>query len=547
MKVLIVVSTICYSAEAPCYYVTNSDFPSGLAYIAGALKRAGHEVVGVNANNDRSFRTAKDMAQGLITRGVAEHSPDLIALGGLCTDFPFLRDSIALLREIAPSTPIVLGGGIVTHDSEFIFETLKPDFCVVGEGEDAIVALADTISSGKKSFLEIPNIGYWQDGRALFSSASDNYTDINQLPFPDYSVFGIEEMMDKYVHAARYQYRYTRLKPRIMTIVAARNCPFSCSFCVNRKGRHYRLRSIENIMGEISELYENYKFNILIILDELFAVDKVRLKEFCDALKNRRENLGWDFDWAFQTHANAALDRDSLMMAKEAGCYFFSYGMESASPRVLKSMNKKTSPSQLSEAIQLAHEVKIGFGGNLIFGDPAETPETISETLSFYREHATASHILFADLKPYPGSALFDFCLGKGIIADKLEYYNNIDRVDINMTTMTDLDWNHWMRRIVPTLSTYLFVRCVDAKKVIRRNSWSSNALAENGKKSLWEISTLCPFCGNEYTYQEWVDEEYVRRKGYRFLTACSHCHKCVNVNLPVERGTGLKIEIHDD
>lgn len=546
MKITIIASTLCYSSSSLCFFLTNSDFPAGLAYIAGALKSAGHTVTGINANNDRSFKTSKEMAQYQITRGIEAYKPKLIALGGLCIDFNFLKDAIELIREIAPLTPIVLGGGIVTHDAKFIFETLKPDFCVIGEGEETIIKLADMLDSKCHSFEKIQNIGFWKEGKAFFTTECNQYIDINKLAYPDYSVFGLDEMMDKFHHAARYQYRYPRLNPKIMTIVAARSCPFKCSFCIHRSSSNYRARSIDNIIDEITFFYNERKFNILIILDELFAIDKKRLKDFCDRILQGKEKYGWDFNWSFQTHASASLDKKTLKMAKDAGCYFFSYGIESASEKVLKSMNKKTTPNQLSKAIQIANEVEIGFGGNLIFGDPVETPETISETLSFYRKYCTESHILFADLKPYPGSELFDYCIKTGIISDKLEYYKNIDRVDINMTSMTDLDWAHWLRRVIPTLSTYFLVKCVNAKKAIRRKEWSENPLSDNGKKSLWEVSTQCPYCGKEYTYQEWVDDEYVLRKGYRFLTGCSHCNKCVNVNLPVVRGKGLQINISD-
>jgi len=102
-----------------------------------------------------------------------------------------------------------------------------------------------------------------------------------------------------------------------------------------------------------------------------------------------REEKGWDMSWWFQTHASASFDEDTLRLAKRAGCYFFSYGLESASPTVLASMNKRIKPAQVVSAIKTADKLRIGFGANLIFGDPAETPETLSETFDFFRDHCT--------------------------------------------------------------------------------------------------------------------------------------------------------------
>jgi len=92
-------------------------------------------------------------------------------------------------------------------------------------------------------------------------------------------------------------------------------------------------------MAEIKENYERYKFNVLIILDELFVVKQERFLEFCEAILEGKQQYGWDFDWMFQTHASAKLTLNGLKLAKKAGCFFFSltwYGsMWKDSPRRL--------------------------------------------------------------------------------------------------------------------------------------------------------------------------------------------------------------------
>ena len=178
--------------------------------------------------------------------------------------------------------------------------------------------------SGQNRLEDIPDLGYWQGSSMLFNKKRDTASDVNNYPFPDYEPFGIEQMLYEHALVARYQYRYTRSRPILMTLVAARGCPFSCTFCVHGKGRHYRPRTIANILAEIRFLHERYQFNVLIILDELFAVDKKRLIEFSKAVLEGREEYGWDFDWCFQTHASARLDKETLSLAKKAGCFFFS-------------------------------------------------------------------------------------------------------------------------------------------------------------------------------------------------------------------------------
>ena len=133
MKVLLIIPTFGY-AKQPQPLLSVSDFPAGFAYIAAALKEAGHMVVGLNPNNASQYEKTYYMLANKLQEAIQEHKPDLIGLGGICTDFSFLKDAIELIRKFTPGTPIVLGGGIINNDREFVFNLLKPDFGIVGEG-----------------------------------------------------------------------------------------------------------------------------------------------------------------------------------------------------------------------------------------------------------------------------------------------------------------------------------------------------------------------------------------------------------------------------
>ena len=147
MRISIIVPTQLYKYKYPAP-LSMSDFPVGLAYIAGALKAAGHEVFGCNPNNLYDFPTAKAMAVDTISRHLDEYKPELVCTGGICTDYAFLRDCMQTVRSRMPSTPIILGGGIVGYDAKFVFEYLKPDFAVKGDGEHIVTQIVSSISSG---------------------------------------------------------------------------------------------------------------------------------------------------------------------------------------------------------------------------------------------------------------------------------------------------------------------------------------------------------------------------------------------------------------
>ena len=380
-------------------------------------------------NNKLGYASGLALIQDKIPKAIYKVQPDLIGIGGICTDYHFLRDAIKVIRQTC-NTPIVLGGRIVTNDRE-IFNILKPDYAIVGEADTSIVELVNLLSN------EVKPTPFLMEGKT---------PDIDSLNFPDYDTFGAQEMIDDYSLATRLLYRSSREYPRPFNIVTARGCPFNCTFCVQlNHAIPYRARSIDSIMEEIRVSYEKYKFNILIILDELFVANKKRMREFCERLIEEKQKHNMDFDWMFQTHANAHLDKESLELAKKAGCYFFSYGLESASQRVLDSMHKKTKVEQAIEAVKLAEEAKVGFGGNLIFGDPAETVETILESLSVWDKYFRSSMVFLGHIQPYPGSELFDYCVSQGLIKDKRDYYEHIDERVYNMTSMSDGVYQAWL------------------------------------------------------------------------------------------------------
>jgi tRNA A37 methylthiotransferase MiaB len=508
MKVMLVVPASHYP-KYPCI-LSLSDFPTGIAYLASSLKQAGHEVVGVNPNNIGGYPSAQLMLRDILGRSVLADKPDLIGLGGLCTDYAFLRDSINIIRNINPKIPIVLGGQIVTNDAEDIYNLLKPDYCIVGEADNAIVELAN------RRLHENGTL----DVRTIQGKHAKN---LDSLPFPDYEPFNVRDMLDNYSMATRLLYRYSRPYPRPWVIVGSRSCPFSCTFCVHGKRQiPYRARSIGNIMAEIKETYEKYKFNILMIDDELFAVNKTRLIDFSNAVLQGKQEYGWDFDWMFQTHASAKLDLDTLKLARKAGCYLFSYGLESASPTVLKSMNKKIEVSQVIEAINLAHQANIGFSANLIFGDIAETIDTWAESMSFWLEHCRKDFVFMANLCPYPGSKLFDGLQSFGAFQDKKYYYEHIDEGAVNMSTIQPHTFQKLLQVLQGLETSWLFVNLA---KNVRTEVESTG----NGE-TMYKLYATCPYCGEESMYRQSMDSKLNGK--FSLGTGCTKCNRKIKIEV---------------
>jgi radical SAM superfamily enzyme YgiQ (UPF0313 family) len=508
VKCLLLVPTHKYSIEYPSF-LSLSDFPSAFGYLSASLKAANHEVVACNPNNIIGFVDAPTMLKAVLIKALQTHKPELVGMGGLCTDYKFFKDAITIVRSVDPTIKIVLGGNIVSNDAEDITAILQPDYAVCGDGEEVIVQIANGEHPVKSIIKAKP-------------------VDVDSLALPDYEPFGIKEMMDDYSGATRLLYRFSREYPRPYGIVTARNCPTtpSCSFCIDhgKKGK-YQARTMLKIMEEIKIAYEKYKFNILIILDELFAVNKERMIEFCAGVMAGKKLYGWDFDWMFQTHASAKLDLATLTLAKQAGCVSFSYGLESASPTVLASMHKKINPDDVATAIQLAHTAKVGFSANLIFGDVAETHDTFVESACFWMKHARDAFVFMGTVIPYPGSELFATMQARGFFKDKKEYYEHIHQLQPNMTNMSDVEWAGHVQWIQQTEQAWNLVMVGRIESVEKLNETDAYLRATGG--FYYRITAICPHCSAKITYREKLLDI---NRPFWLGTGCLSCNKRVKL-----------------
>ena len=108
-----------------------------------------------------------------------------------------------------------------------------------------------------------------------------------------------------------------------------------------------------------------------------------------------------------------------------------SFGIESASPEVLKNVNKNQSPAQIRNAVNMAHEAGLETVGFFMIGLPGDTEETIRETMKFACSlpltYAKASMTL-----PFPSSALFRQIDSEGRIKSKnWDIYNFHSTTDV--------------------------------------------------------------------------------------------------------------------
>lgn len=364
-------------------------FPLGLGYIAAYLRKYGHHTVAMYEPE------AQQLSHGDVVRIISEANPDVVAITCATPNFPRAVE-LARIAKTRTAAKVVLGGVHATALPEFIMERYAEvfDCVVVGEGEATMLDLVDAYQQGKK-LDGVPGIVYCQDGVAVRTVPRSLLTELDTLPCPARDLIP-QHLFRPNLHNARYR--------NCLTLLTSRGCPYNCSFCAARivSGTAYRTHSAEYVLEEMELLKRDYQAEQLIITDDTFTIDHERLEKICRGMVDRRLKLSW-----FCFSQVNTVNRDTLKMMKQAGCYSIGFGVESADEGLLRQMGKPISPAQAKETIRTATELGLKTQAFYILGLPGETKAQMQATVRF-AEEVNSTLAFFNMLVPYPGTRDFD-------------------------------------------------------------------------------------------------------------------------------------------
>ena len=501
MKVLMVIPRYNLT-DKPNY---NYAFPLGLAYIFTSIYNSKHDIDCLNLNH--LYGTTED----LIREALDKKNYDIVCTGHMGLGYSIVEKITKFSQSHNSNPKIILGGSLMTSEPTLMFNTLNPDYAILGEGDITIVELLDAIENNKNNLKNIDGIMYKQEGKVITTKPREVIENLDSLPFPRIDEFGFREFLDNQDNKTNFSITDY---PRPYIILCSRGCPYQCTFCYHSIGTKYRERSLDNIFTEIEIAIRKYEINSLLLLDDLFSVNKKRVYEFCERIMDLNRRLKKNIGWSCQLSVNN-VDRELLKVIKRAGCNIVSFGFESYSPNVLKSMKKPITPQQIDNAIKLTSEAGLGIQGAFIFGDTAETKETAKETLDYWKKNCQGQIRLFF-IQPYPGSEIYKRSIEKGIIKDKLDFIQN----KMNHTTWFNMTLNMSDKEILELKKDIL-----DARR--KYYPYAFPLKVKKIKNDRYEVEIKCPFCKKIINYKNCSIE---KRFYFTHLVACKNCYKRINI-----------------
>lgn len=391
-------------------HADDAIFPFGYACLGAVLQREGHQV-------EYLLPSVKRLDLQQVVEIVAATDARLIAIGGLTAYFNLITELVSRIKALRNDLLVVLGGPMVTYMPELALKRSSADFCVVGEGEKALLKLVDALERGT-SLETITGLIYPSNGKVI-NNGFGEMMPFEEMPMPNWDDFP----MDFYLYSGWYLPSWSRSnKTKVFAWMLSRGCPMKCNFCAS--GCEPRYKSIDLAVRELDQIVEKFDPDYLLFADNFLMREKNYISELCHAIIAR----GFRFKFSVTCRVNV-VDDTLLALMRRAGCEMIFYGLECANDQILKFMRKGITVNQAVNAIELTKKAGIYPMVSIMFGQPAETLD------DFYNSIKIAlSTTIPADPVPniasvmqlitFPGTGIFRHARETGLFSDDEDYWN---------------------------------------------------------------------------------------------------------------------------
>ena len=391
--------------------------PLGLSFVAASLEKADFQVQILDNYHIR--KSIEDVKQE-----IKRLEPEIVGITcGSVTYRPCIETAKAV-KEALPSCKVVVGGWHPSYMPESMLQHPEIDYLVMGEGEQAMAELANSITEGE-DIAKISGIAYRHKGKTV-KTLSKFIQDLDQIPFPARHLLPMH-IYDRIIP-------YVNANP-VDTMNVVRGCPYNCAYCETKKlwGSTVRAFSPPRIVEEINHLAQNYGSKGVYFVGDNFTINKKRTVELCKLMK--KEKL--DIEWVCDTRVDQ-VSRELLREMKDAGCRTIFFGVESGSAPILEKLNKKITIEQVTHAFKLCKEQGIQIACSFMLGIPGETIEDMEATFKFARK-LDPDWCQFNTYVAVPGSALYKEIMEKGLYDRVEDFVTYVKTKDFDYDSVSEI------------------------------------------------------------------------------------------------------------
>ena len=401
--------------------------PLGLAYVAGALERAGQDVRVVDAVADapkKHTRYFRGYLVGLSFDEIAARVPadsKVVGITALFThEWPAMTRLIEAIKKRLPDVPIVLGGEHVTSMPELCLLTSKADYLVLGEGEETVVELVDALDRGAP-MAEMLGIGYREGDDVVINPRRARTREIDDIAWPAWDLIDLDTYHEHRWMGGMWSHN------KSVPILATRGCPYQCTYCSapNMWTPRWIPRDPKQVVDEIQYYYDNHGARNFPFQDLTAIIQRQWIIDFCNELLARDLDITWQMPSGTRSEA---IDAEVADLLKQTNMISMAYAPESGSETTRKMIKKKMKTDRLFVSMDAAVQSGLNVAAFFVIGFPHDTEEHIRENLEFMEKIAEIG-ITDAAVGFYmalPGTQMFDSLYEGGKIRLDRKYFKHI-------------------------------------------------------------------------------------------------------------------------
>ena len=310
-------------------YHTNFNHHLGAAYIIGYTRKYGFKVEQFISNKPYNLKEC--------AKAISHYKPKVVGFAVYESNY---MQSVLLsnyLKELNPNTVIIFGGPTPTVHSKEILEKINSvDLCVRQEGEETVLKTLTELTSvnfnlKQVNFPEIKGITFRNKNEVIINSDCDHL----------YSNRHIANFIDRY--PSPYISGIIPVSQAFPTgIITGRGCNQNCIYCncavLSKKNIYFH--SIERVIEELNLISKQKKIvQPIPIYDDAFTIIPSRAKKICEAIIENNIKI----PLLCITRCDK-INEELLDLMKIAGFKSIGFSLESAVPKVLRSIGKVRSP-----------------------------------------------------------------------------------------------------------------------------------------------------------------------------------------------------------
>jgi anaerobic magnesium-protoporphyrin IX monomethyl ester cyclase len=388
-------------------FIVAEDESLGVGYLSSLLKEKGHEVFLVfdPKQFDRAYLRSRFLSkffsrQEENLKKIGKIKPDLIGFSCVTANYQWALNFSKKIKNNYRHIPIIFGGVHPTLVPELTIKEKSVDMVCIGEGEEALLELADNFDKNKIN-IRIKNIWFKKDKKIIRNSLRVLVENLDKYPAPDKGLF-YEQLPNSYRLNTSY--------------LSSRGCPFNCTFCGNQQkreiykglGTYIRQKNVENVVEELVDFKNKFGTKHILFGDDIFAINKNWLKKFT---KLFRKKVGLTFSCFVHPQI---LDLEQAKLLKKAGCTYVWFGIQSGSEEIRKKiLNRFEKNEDIARAAKICHQVGLNFMVDHIFDIPFESDKEILEAIKLYNQ-IRPSMINCYNLLYFPCARIIDYGLKSG-------------------------------------------------------------------------------------------------------------------------------------